>query len=193
MKFFIYLIIFCNFFCSAIAANANLKHKKAYIITGLESTGSVFISQVIAYVVGNDVNYKQWSGYGLNGQIDDDIVVLHRSQPYGRLNFLTREDAHDLFPNHELYFIICTRDLTIESLSIKRRFNRSEKEISQIIRPTAKKILQDIIQNEKYLIWNYETQQFLKETYFQILYDFLEVESDFIPPNLYDANKKYIK
>jgi len=38
--------------------------KKAYIITGPESSGSVYISKIIAYVLGETKDINEWSGYG---------------------------------------------------------------------------------------------------------------------------------
>jgi len=45
---------------------------------------------------------------------------------------------------------------------------------------------------EKYLIWSYEAFMFLRDDYLKLLYSFLEVDSDFIPP-LQDGNEKRIR
>ena len=186
MKF---LLVICLCFGQGLFAESK-PTKKAYIITGPESSGSAFISRVIAYVVGKDSQYRQWSGFGLNGKIEDSTVILHRSQPTGLLEqkFTTKQEFHDMFPDYQLYFIITTRDQTIQNLSAERRFNRTP-ELLQ----TAQKIVADLLATENCFIWSYETQQFLKQAYFLQLYKFLEIKSDFYPYDLKDANKPYIR
>ena len=170
-----------------------LGEKKAYIITGPESSGSVFIAQVIAHVTGKDHSYKDWSGYRWNGNVGDDLVIVHLSQPAG-------EDHDEFFPlswfqetlkDYTRYFIITTRDVTIIKESKKHRFRCSSKKAKEH-ENLSRKILSEILANEKCFIWNFETENYLKEAYFQLLYDFLEIDSSFFPQDLYDANKKYI-
>ncbi len=45
-------------------------YKKVFIITGPESSGSVFISKVIANYVGATKNINDWDGYGYCNSID---------------------------------------------------------------------------------------------------------------------------
>lgn len=167
--------------------------KKAYIITGPESSGSVFIAQVIAHVTGKDSCYKDWSGYRWNGNLGDDLIIVHLSQPAG--------DKHDEFyplswfqetlKDYDRYFILTTRDVTIIKESKRHRFHCSSKKIKEH-EALSKNILSEILLHEKCFIWNFETQIYLKEAYFQLLYDFLGISSSFFPYDLYDANKKYI-
>lgn len=48
-------------------------------------------------------------------------------------------------------------------------------------------MLMIINSRHKYIIWSYETFMFLREGYLNSLYEFIGVESEFIP-NLIDAN-----
>jgi len=41
--------------------------------------------------------------------------------------------------------------------------------------------------HQKYLLWSYESFMFLKQDYLTLLYDFLNVDSDFMP-ELKDGN-----
>lgn len=185
---------FLLFAILALSFYAHAETKKAYIITGPCSSGSIFIARVISYAVGKDAHYKQWDGFGLNGTIGDDILVMHRSQPYGAetKKFITRAQFHTMFPGYKLYFIIPTRDQNIQSKSTKRRFDWTKEERKQF-EPKAQTILKDIIRNENCFIWSYEAQCYLKKPYFEMLYKFLEIESDFFPADLKDFNKKHIK
>ncbi|MCH9630554.1 MAG: hypothetical protein S4CHLAM37_05550 [Chlamydiia bacterium] len=169
-----------NSFCSS--------EKKAYIITGTESSGSMFISRVIAYVLGLS---ESWEGYGMLGKPGDQTVVVHRSIPYDSGSFMALNDYKKLLEDYKFYFIVCTRDMKISCLSAKRRFKRSASEV-QSHHLKAKEILSEILNKEEAFIWSYETQLLLKEAYYQKLYEFLEVESDYLPPHLFDANDKYI-
>lgn len=180
------IFVFCFLVCTLFGAP-----KKAYIITGPESSGSVFIARVIAHVVGKDVQYKAWEGYKWNGKIGDDLVILHLSQPAGK-EFFDLAWFQKTFADYDRYFILTTRDVNVIKSSKKQRFKKSEKK-AVLDQEKSKAILADIIQNEKYFIWNYETQIYLKESYFQSLYHFLGITSDFFPPDLSDANAKHLQ
>ena len=56
--------------------------KKGFIITGPESSGSGFISKIIANYVGATKNIDYWNGYGYCKSLKPNIKILHRSQPY---------------------------------------------------------------------------------------------------------------
>lgn len=179
--------------------------KKAYIITGAESSGGRFIARVIAYVLGKDKEYKSWNGVGFLEKPRDtlapilDVVILHRSQPFGFVrNKKKGKEAkysplklfQEKFREYELNFIITTRDSTIINESRISRHKRNEEKLD-VDHLKVKRILSDIIKNERCFIWNYETQNSLGHVYFQQLYDFLGVKTDFFPPDLFDANRKY--
>lgn len=168
------------------------QEKRAYIITGPESSGSRFIARVISYVVGKDRHYRDWDGYKINGKIGDDLLVIHLSQPSGPMQFHSLNRFKEMLSGYSLYFIITTRDQNIIQRSkIKNHHNSAETAKAHKIK--SQQILGEILQNEQCFIWNFETQIYLEKVYFQKLYDFLQISSDFFPPDLLDANKKYMK
>jgi hypothetical protein len=186
---FLSRVVFLVCFTSVLGYSAP---KKAYIVTGPESSGSVLIAQVIAYVLGKDSFYKQWSGYEINGEIGDELVIMHTSQPFHMPSrFRTLSEFRELLDGYDLCFIITTRDINIVKKSKKHRFGYSDSE-TETHQKISKKILDEIIQKEKFFIWNYETQIFLRESYYRLLYDFIQVKSDFFPKDLFDGNEKYM-
>lgn len=185
------LCLFC--FCSHNNLLSETVTKKAFVITGPESSGSRFIARVIAHVTGKDKRYLDWNGIKMNGKLGDDLIILHLSQPHNRpTKFSSLRDFKNLLKGYELKFIITTRDQNIVKKSkIKSYFEtaKSAKE-HQIL---SRKILTEIIKHESCFIWSYETQQYLREIYFQKLYEFLGVNTNFFPRDLFDANQKYLK
>lgn len=170
-----------------------LASKKAYIVVGPECSGSVFISQVIAYVVGKDKVYKQHSAEFMNGEVGDDIVVLHCSLPtFNNHVFYDRAYFKKKFVGYDVYYILTTRDHNISATSKIRRFKESRGEVFKHEK-RAREIMGEILINERAFVWSYETMVLLKESYFQKLYDFLDVDSNFFPLDLKDANSKYFK
>jgi hypothetical protein len=167
--------------------------KKIFIITGPESSGSVFISQVIANYVGATKNIDDWNGYGYCKSLKPNIKILHRSQPFQSENkYFTLKQFKEEFKGMELYFILTTRYHEFSNLSKKKRFNRSNKDIDNNM-SQSKLILSEIIKsNEKYIIWNYETMLYLNEVYFDLLYDFVEGINKHYP-KVKDGNINYMK
>ena len=175
--------------------------KNAYIITGPESSGSTFISQIIAHVLG--VNPEFGTNLGWNGRQfcnnlnpdetrNNDIVILHRSQPFcKRYQYFDYQEFKTMFKGYNLYFILTTRDPIITAISKKSRWNVDDETIKSD-NVKSSEILGTIMENEKYFIWNYETMLYLKNVYFNQLYKFLNVTSYFYP-KVQDGNIKYIK
>jgi len=82
-----------------------------------------------------------------------------------------------MFNSYECKYIICTRDTSFSNLSKQRRFRRSDRDLEHNYN-TCKSIISDIITSgEKYFIWNYETMVYLGGVYFDLLYDFLEIDN----------------
>ena len=165
--------------------------KKVFLITGPESSGSVFISQVIANYVGATKNINDWNGYGYCKSIKPNIIILHRSQPWGNANqYLTLKQIKEEFKGMDLYFILTTRYHEYSNLSKIRRFGRTEEDINNNMLQ-SKSILSEIIRsNEKYFIWNYETMLYLNEVYFDLLYDYVGGVNKHYP-KVEDGNKNY--
>ena len=166
---------------------------KVFIITGPESSGSVFISKIIAYSLGATKNIDDWNGYGYCNSIKSDIKILHRSQPWGGRNkYFTLQQFNEEFKGMDLYFILTTRYQEFSNISKKSRFNSSDKDIVNNL-SQSKFILSEIIEsNEKYFIWNYETMLYLNEVYFDLLYNFIGSSIKHYPKCI-DGNIKYIK
>ena len=166
--------------------------KKVFIITGPESSGSVFISQVIANYVGATKNINDWDGYGYCKSLKPNIKILHRSQPFVRAEqYFTLKQFKEEFKGMGLYFILTTRYTKFSNLSKIKRFKRTKKDIDNNMLQ-SKLILSEIIKsNEKYFIWNYETMLYLNEVYFDLLYDFVGGINKHYP-KVKDGNIKYL-
>jgi len=146
--------------------------KTGIIITGAESTGSVFASKAIFKSFGFD----GWNGYGFY-KPNHQFKFLHRSQPYGKNNYSNYQELSSFFQNFECKYILCTRDITCSNLSKQRRFNRTDSDLKHN-HNTCKQIIFEIISSgEPYFIWNYETMIYLGKIYFDLLYDFLEIKN----------------
>lgn len=167
--------------------------KIAYIITGPESSGSVFISRVIAHVIGATKNVNDWKGYGYCNSILPNVRVLHRSIPYCiSEKYSTLSDLKKEFSGYKLYFIVTTRYHIISNLSKRERFGKNNEQIKNNL-ILSKQIVSEIIKSdEEYFIWNYETMLYLGRAYFDLLYKFLKVNTTFYPL-LKDGNLKYLK
>ena len=94
--------------------------KRLIIVTGFESSGSVFAARIVSFVLGKCSKFGDWNGYGWNGKYGEKLVIVHRSMPYMRnpkrwINDLENEIA--LLKDYSREFIICTRDLNISRIS----------------------------------------------------------------------------
>lgn len=161
--------------------------KQGYIITGAESTGSVFISKCISKSMG----YDSWDGYNLY-EPSHEIKFLHRSQPWGESQqYSDYKQLSKMFIGYDCKYIICTRDITFSNLSKHKRFNRTNQEMERD-HGVCKSIISNIITSgEKHFIWSYETMVYLGDVYFDLLYDFLEVKScDRNYPDVINGNIK---
>lgn len=167
--------------------------KKAIIITGYESSGSVFISKVISHALGKCKEFGDWHGYGQNGEHGDDLIILHRSTPSLRPKKWHEQphEFHDLYPNYDISFVICTRDLNISQKSRLFRFGGNPSDYKNDSKK-ATEIFTKLLREEHCYIWSFESMVALGEIYFQLLYDWLDVEHDYLPA-VKDANKPYIK
>ncbi len=153
---------------------------------GTESSGSKLIAKICSHALGiqkyGDWNGNAWSNNGLH-------KVYHRSLPYNKppLYPNIEELLSENQENHEIFFILTTRDKTISELS---RFYKYSKPIEQSRLESFKalEIMTLILNsNNKCFIWSYETFMFLQKVYLNKLYQFLDIESDFIP-ELIDGN-----
>jgi hypothetical protein len=70
--------------------------KTCWIVCGPESSGSVLIAKTISHAIGASSQFSDYSGYGYNGEIGIDNLVLHRSIPFLR----PKKNHHDLQADH---------------------------------------------------------------------------------------------
>lgn len=154
---------------------------KNIIVLGTESSGSTLIAVTIARALGIE-NYegRQWSE-----ENEKEDKVCHNSLPAGKE--IKEWPNIDKFALPNRSFVLCTRDknciiLAEKSQGIKAATEQNEK---------AKKIMTKFLETERCFIWSYETFMFLEDAYLKILYNFLGINSTYMP-KLKDGNEKYI-
>jgi len=172
--------------------------RKVFIITGPESSGSSFVSKIIAYYLGAIKNIDDWTGRSYCKSLNPNVVILHRSQPtrtvnqYCSLKEFKEEIQQQFGPYADIHFIITTRYHEFCNLSKIKRWQRTSEDIANNMLE-SKLILSEIIKsNEKYMIWNYETMLYLNEVYFDVLYDFVGGINKYYP-KVTDGNINYMK
>jgi hypothetical protein len=168
--------------------------KTCWIVCGPESSGSVLIAKTISHAVGASNQFSDYSGYGYNGEMGIDNLVLHRSIP-----FLRPKKTHlDLLEEisvlkehyHIINYILTTRDPLISIISKANRFGGTLDEGREDIE-LARDFFVSVCNEPTCFVWSYETMQLLGNAYFKRLYDFFDVNSDFVP-SIKDANSKYV-
>ena len=168
--------------------------KTCWVICGPESSGSVLIAKTISHAVGASNHFSGYSGYGYNGEIGIDNLVLHRSIPFLR----PKKTHHDLLDEiallkqhyHIINYILTTRDPLISIISKSNRFGGSLAEGREDIE-LARDFFVSVCQEPTCFVWSYETMQLLGKAYFQRLYEFFNIDSEFVPA-IKDANSKYV-
>ncbi len=168
--------------------------KTCWIICGPESSGSVLIAKTISHALGASQQFSDYSGYGYNGEIGIDNLVLHRSIPFLR----PKKTHHDLLDEiallkreyHVVNYILTTRDPLISIISKGNRFGGTLDE-GRVDIELALDFFASISSEPTCFIWSYESMQLLGTAYFKRLYEFFDINSDFVPA-IKDANSKYI-
>ena len=165
-------------------------NNKCVLVTGPESSGSRLIARIASEVL-NVQRFKDYSGMGTSYRGKNKVE--HISLPSGPSIFYPDIDLWiNQNKDFDLYFILATRDINISKLSKMNKFARKKREVDKESK-RAEEITSRIIKSGiKYFIWSYETFMFLQKDYLDLLYDFLGVESDFMP-ELKDGNLKYLK
>jgi len=186
------------------------RQRRCVFVVGPESSGSMLAAKIVAHVLGVRA-YGQWDppvGWSHSdlpqGHVSDAAhasavaaridTVCHRSLPYGR--------DGDQYPDIDQWrwlnrdaacqFVITTRDVSIVDRSKRARFRRSEA-LCRDNRERSRQFIANIVERKlPYFIWSYETLVYLRNDYLQLLYEFLGVESAFVPPDLFDGNEKYV-
>ena len=163
---------------------------KCVFVIGPESSGSMLIARVCSHVL--DIHFfGTWNGAAWSDK--GNHKVCHRSLPYGyppqypNISEWVAENEND----YEISFVLTTRDITISEVS---RFERWSKplELSMKESEHAKGMMNEVLAGpHPCFVWSYETFMYLQAPYLQRLYQFLGVESDFMPV-VKDANKNKI-
>lgn len=168
--------------------------KTCWVICGPESSGSVLIAKTISHAIGASKQFADYSGYGYNGEIGIDGLVLHRSIPFLRPKKTHRDLLEEISrlkqDYHVINYILTTRDPLISIISKVNRFGGTLDEGREDLE-LAREFFISISSEPTCFIWSYETMQLLGKAYFQRLYEFFDINSDFVPA-LRDANSKYI-
>ena len=178
------------------------KKKPCIFVIGPESSGSTLIARIISTALNSD---DTWNGRGFNccnsatcdhGNdfvfpcSDVEHLVCHRSLPF--MLEPKWPPIKEWQKTYDARFIICTRDTTISQLSVASRFKRKAETIVDH-QNKATEIIAGLLKSEdKCFIWSYETFMCLRENYLQELFKFLNIDSDYFPETLQDANVKYI-
>jgi|688.fasta_scaffold762754_1 hypothetical protein len=170
------------------------KFNNAFVVCGPESSGSVFIAQVLSYAIGVCKYYKEYSGYGCNMDIWGEGLVLHRSIPYQRpkrwQDSLLKEVEGFKEKYQHVNYILTTR---YSEVSIRSKMNRFGDDLlsARADLVQALPFFQLLASDASTFIWSYETMLLLKDAYFLRLYNHFKIDSDFIP-DIYDGNAPYL-
>lgn len=167
----------------------------AWIVLGLEGTGSKFLAKTLSYVLGKCNVFGEWDGSSYNNNIYVENIVFHRSLPYMRpkKNWIELEiELNQLRSRYKvLNYLIATRDLTCSINSKIARFGGSHQQGLQDYRDNIE-FLKTLLESEEHLfLWSYETMITYGDAYFRMMYEYFNINSGFIPPFM-DQNSKYI-
>ncbi|NQS99660.1 MAG: hypothetical protein HQ595_01135 [Candidatus Omnitrophica bacterium] len=166
------------------------KKYKCVLVTGPEGSGSRLVARIISQVLGIQ-EFELYNGIGASYK--GKHRVEHFSLPSGPQaiypDIKTKIENNKGF---ELYLVLATRDINISGLSRMNQYGKKKRAVAiECLR--AQSIISGMLSEPvKSFIWSYETFMFLKRAYLNLLYEFLGVESDFLP-ELIDGNKKYLK
>lgn len=166
-------------------------NKKCVFVIGPESSGSKLIAKVSSQALGI-AQFGQWNGSAWSKS--ETHKVCHRSLPYEKKVKFPDIDAwiNKYQQDHDIYFILTTRDITISQASRYQRWKKPQHQSSKESETAKNMMISVMNKNLPYFIWSYETFMFLGEPYLQTLYEFLDIQSDFCP-ELMDANAGKVK
>lgn len=154
------------------------------LVVGTESSGSVFVSKIVAHVTGI-AKFGAWDGYGIKKS--GSGFVLHMSLPTGRDCVYPEIDPYDYS-----HIVITTR---CNDASIKSKMRRWGKGRRQAVKENEKaaKILIGLLQSEaNVFVFSYEAMVLLDVDYLKRLYEFLGSD-EVLSPQIKDGNAKYYK
>ena len=158
------------------------------IVTGHESSGSQLVARVCSHVLGladfSEGKDAIWTGNGTIG-------VSHRSLP----RLLPAEfpdvasELRDRARHGHIKLVICTRDRSLSELSRMKRFHKPPAQVTRESMHAQEMLGELMSEFPDHHCFSYESAAFLGKPYFDDLYRYLGVESEFAPP-FRDANSK---
>lgn len=160
--------------------------KKSYLVIGLQSSCTKFVSKLIAANTGIIKGIEEWSGFH---SISDGLtLVSHRSLPHvDRDNFISTQEA-DLYDK----IIVSTRDFNCSLLS-KNKDHQSDIENACSEHIDGAMILRLIVSElgHKIHIFSYETAMILQFAYLHRFLNELGIEP-LVIPEVENVNLKYM-
>lgn len=170
-------------------------HKKTcWIVCGPESSGSVFIAKTISHATGASKQFSDYSGYEYNGVIGIDNLVLHRSIPFQRPkknHQVLLAEINELRQSYDVVnYILTTRDPLISIISKANCYGGDLDEGRRDL-DDARDFFISISKEPTCFIWSYETMLLLGAGYFECLYRFFDLQSNFVPA-IINQNQKYL-
>lgn len=160
--------------------------KKSFLITGLESCCTRYVSILIALNLGLIKNQKNWDGHETIE--NENFLIEHKSLPHGaRDNFIKK----NYWQNYDV-IIIPTRDWNCSLIS-KSKSHQKNKILAEKEHKQGQYILKQIVESDKTVaIFSYESAFILGESYTKKFLKSIDVP--FVSNlNLLDINKKYLK
>lgn len=156
--------------------------KKSYLIIGLESSCTRYVSKLIALNLNLINDESEWDGhYEISNETH---IVVHRSLPHGdRYNFIDNWHTYD-------HIVICTRDHHC-ALQSKLNWHQQVKPYAEHENEVGKSIIRSIVVSEyKWVIYSYETAFLIGHSYnAHILYSLGISYNKTL--KIHDINKKY--
>jgi len=162
-------------------------------VIGAESSGSKLVARILAHAL--DIEpYGAWNGSGWATAPHTSNRLCHRSQPYGAAgHYSDIERWNEEHRECDVRYVICTRDVTISERSRRQRWPDRSPGLLAEQTERARGIVRQVMRTCNHVIWSYETFMFLGVDYLRELYGYLGVESDFVPPDVADANAKHVR
>lgn len=160
--------------------------KKSYLVIGLESSCTKFVSRLIAVNCDVIKDMDDWSGF--NSISNGETLVSHRSLPHGeRDNFISIQEA-DLYDK----IIVCTRDFNCSLLS-KNIDHQQDMKSAYHEHINGSLILQTIMCDLYYKIhlFSYESALILQTAYLYRFLSDLGIKASCFP-EVKNVNLKYI-
>lgn len=168
--------------------------KKLFIVIGPESSCSMKVTQILAFVLGIHKKYNS-TPVGFQTSKDEQLAIIHKSIPSGRPEIYYDVDYFKKkYPGYIYVFIFTTRYNVISSLSSSARFDKSIKKTEVLKRQTKIRFFfNHLLEKENFFIFSYETYLLLGDSYLKYFYKSLNIKSNFYPNDFIDVNKKWLK